>query len=329
MKRLFLVLVVLAGLVLLLLAAGAIYQTVSVRREARRFPPPGTLVDVGGRRLHLQCAGDGSPTVIFESSGLGTSTSFDGVRAELEGRTRTCAYDRMGMGWSDAGPRNISAAVLADDLEHLIDRAGLRPPFIFVPASIGGLTVELYARRHPERVAGLVFVDAADSGMAEQFAPRLGSYATALRLLCLSGPAARFGLWRLVDPLRLRRQSSDAAARTIALTYRAEPLDTVCSMLRGVETSVRELRRTPALAPDVPLIVLTHARPAGILPPGYDDAAAAFEPEWRDLQQQLARRSTRGVWRVVPDSDHLIAGSQPHAVAAAVSEMLDLVAQRQ
>ena len=82
------------------------------------------------------------------------------------------------------------------------------------------------------------------------------------------------------------------------------------------------------LAPDVPLIVLTHARPAGILPPGYDDVAAAFEPDWRDLQQRLARRSTRGVWRVVPDSDHLIAGSQPHAVAAAVSEMLDLVAQR-
>jgi len=46
------------------------------------------------------------------------------------------------------------------------------------------------------------------------------------------------------------------------------------------------------------------------------------------LQQRLARRSTRGVWRVVPDSDHLIAGSQPHAVAAAVSEMLDLVARR-
>ena len=201
-------------------------------------------------------------------------------------------------------------------------------PFVFVPASIGGLTVELYARRHRERVAGLVFVDAADSGMAEQFAPRLGSYATALRLLCLAGPAARFGLWRVVDPLRLRRQSSDAAARTIALTYRAEPLDTVCSLLRGVETSVRELRRAPPLAPDVPLIVLTHARPAGILPPGYDDVAAAFEPEWRDLQQQLARRSTRGVWRVVPDSDHLIAGSQPHAVAAAISEMLDLVARR-
>jgi len=327
MKRLLGVLRAAVGLAVLLLAGGAIYQTVSVRREARRFPAPGTLVDVGGRRLHLQCAGNGSPTVIFESSGLGNSASFDAARAELNGRARTCAYDRMGMGWSDAGPREMSAGVLTDDLEHLIDRAGLRPPFVLVPASLGGLTVELFARRHPDHVAGLIFLDAADSGMAERLLPRLGSLRMQLRLLCLAGPAARFGVWRVLDPLHLRGQPD--AARTIALTYRAEPLDTVCSMLRGVETSVRELRSAPALAPDVPLIVLTHSRPYGILPPGYDDVAAALEPEWRDVQQRLARRSTRGVWRVVPGSGHLIAGSQPQAVAAAVSEMLDLVAQRE
>jgi pimeloyl-ACP methyl ester carboxylesterase len=328
MKRLLSVFLVLAGIAVLLVAVGAIYQSVSVRREARRFPPPGTLVDVGGRRLHLHCTGDGSPIVLFESSGLGNSTSFDAVRADLAGRTRTCAYDRMGTGWSDAGPSDISAGVLADDLERVIDRAGLRPPFLLVPASIGGLTVELFARRHRDKVAGLVFVDAADSGMAEQVAPRLESLGMQLRLLCLAGPVARIGVWRVLDPLGLRHQPGDAAARTIALTYRAEPLNTVCSILRGAQASVAELRQAPPLAPDVPLIVLTHSWPFGILPPGYEDVEAAYEPEWRDLQQRLSRRSTRGVWRVVPESGHLIAGSQPHAVAAAVSEMLDRVAQR-
>ncbi len=329
MKRLLPIFFVLAVVVVLLLVAGAIYQTVSVRRETRRFPPPGALVDVGGRRLHLRCAGNGSPTVVFEPSGLGNSMSFDAVRAELDTRTRTCAYDRMGMGWSDAAPPDVSIGLLADDLDHLIDRAGLRPPFILVPASIGGLTVELYARRHPDRVAGLVFVDAGDSGMVEQLVvPRLGSSSTQVRLACLVGPAARLGVLRLLDPLRLRQESTEAAARTIALTYRAEPFDRICSMLRGAERSIRDLRSAPPLAPDVPLIVLTHGRTGGILPPGYENVEAAFEPEWRELQQRLARRSTRGVWRVVPDSGHLIAGSQPHAVAAAVLEMLDLVAER-
>src|SRR5262245_29188916 len=328
MKRILVGFGIVAGAVVLLLAAGAIYQRLSVIRDARRFPPPGTLVDVGGRRLHLQCSGGGSPTVVFEASGLGNSMSFEAVRAELGAGVHTCAYDRMGMGWSDPGPTRISAGVLADDLERLIDRAGLGPPFILVPASIGGLTSELFARRHRSEVVGLVFVDAADSGMAEQLLPRLATLGMQMRLLCLAGPAAQLGVWRLLDPLRLGGEHSDAAAQSAALTYRAEPLHTACEMLRGVEASVRELRGAPPLAPDVPLIVLTHSSAEGILPPGYEDVAASFDPEWRELQQRLARRSTRGVWRVVPRSGHLIAGSQPHAVAAAVSDVLDVVARR-
>jgi pimeloyl-ACP methyl ester carboxylesterase len=307
--------------------AGALYQTISVRREARRFPPPGTLIDVGGRRLHVICEGAGRPTVIFESSGLGNSTSSAAVRAEIRSRARTCAYDRVGMGWSDPGPRNLSAGVLADDLERLLDRAALGPPYVLVPASIGGFTSELFARRHADRVAGLVFVDAADSGMAEDAAPKLDALANQVRLLCLAGPAARLGVLRLLDPLQLRRQSSEAAAQTIALTYRAEPLDTVCSMLRGMQKSLDELQAAPPLAPDVPLVVLSHERPEGFLPAPYDAELAPLEPVWRELQQKLARRSTRGTWRVVPNSGHLIAASQPHAVAAAIVEILDLVAE--
>ena len=308
--------------------AGAMYQRISVRREARRFPPSGRLIDVGGRRLHLICEGSGRPTVIFESSGLGNSTSSEEVRADVRSRTQVCAYDRMGMGWSDPGPRDVSAGVLVDDLERLLDRAALGPPYILVPASIGGLTVELFARRHPDRVAGLVFVDAADSGLAERTLPMLRAMGMRLQALCLAGTAARFGLIRFLDPLQLRRQRDDAGARTIALTYRAEPLDTVCSMLRGLPRSGEELRAAPPLAPDVPLMVLSHDRPEGFLPPGYDSYVADLDPLWRELQQNLARRSTRGTWRVVPNSGHLIAGSQPHAVAAAIVEILDLVAER-
>src|SRR3990172_2880594 len=136
------------GILVALALTGVLYQTLSVRRWSTRFPPPGRLVDVGGRRLHLICTGEGAPTVIFESSGFGSSLGFDAVRAEVSIQTRACAYDRMEMAWSDAGDAVISAGLLADDLERLLDRARLAPPYILVPASIGGLTVELFARRH-------------------------------------------------------------------------------------------------------------------------------------------------------------------------------------
>lgn len=313
-------LLIVLGVVVGLPAIGALYQTLSVQRDASRFPPPGRLVDVGGRRLHLLCTGEGEPTVIFEGSGLESALSFEAVRAEIGSQTRVCSYDRMGMGWSDPGPGAISAGLLADDLRLLLDRAGLHPPYILVPASIGGLTAEMFARRYPEQVVGLVFVDAADSGMLERAASILTS--VEIEAACLARIAARLGVLRLIDPLRLRQQRPGTAARTIAITYRAEPMATICALLRGIRKSAQELSEAPPLAPDVPLVVLSHDKPVGLLPPGYESEAEAFEPEWRDLQQRLSRRSTRGIWRIVPNSGHLIHGSQPHAVASAVLEML-------
>ena len=130
-----------SGVLVALGLTGALYQTWSVRRDARRFPPPGRLVDVGGRRLHLICVGEGEPTVIFQPSGFGGALSSEAARAEVARQTRVCSYDVMGMGWSDPGPDEISVSLLADDLRLLVERAALRSPYILVPASIGGLTV--------------------------------------------------------------------------------------------------------------------------------------------------------------------------------------------
>jgi len=92
------------GVVAALPLAGALYQTVSVRREAARFPPPGRLADIGGRRLHVICEGAGDPAVIFESSGLGSALSFDAVRAEVSPRTKPAATTAWAWGGATPGP---------------------------------------------------------------------------------------------------------------------------------------------------------------------------------------------------------------------------------
>jgi pimeloyl-ACP methyl ester carboxylesterase len=316
--------------ILLILAAlplaGALYQALSVRSEARRFPAPGRLIHVAGageraqRRLHLICLGQGQPTVIFESSGFGDALSSRLAREEVSAYTRVCSYDRMGMGWSDPGPDVVSAGMLAEDLERLTQQSELRPPFILVPASLGGLTAELFARRHPEQVAGLIFVDAGNSAIIERFA----ALPTRMQVFsaCLVKTAARFGILRLIDPFNLRKQPSDTAAQTIARLYRAEPMATLCAVVRGAPTTMQELTATPPLAPDVPLVVLVHERPDGLFPPGFSDETQMVEKEWLGLQQHFAQSSRRGTWRVVPGSDHLIGNSQPHAVAGAILEML-------
>ena len=87
---------------LVLAVVGAIYQAIATWRAERAHPPPGKMVDVGNHnRLHINCVGQGSPTVVLDAA-LGTmSASWVRVQREVSGTTRVCAYDRAGMGWSE------------------------------------------------------------------------------------------------------------------------------------------------------------------------------------------------------------------------------------
>src|SRR5437588_4166775 len=91
---------VLLGVLALLAIAGATYERIATARDRSEFPPPGKLVDIGGRRLHINCTGQGSPAVILDA-GLGEhSLYWFLVQPEVAKFTRVCSYDRAGLGWS-------------------------------------------------------------------------------------------------------------------------------------------------------------------------------------------------------------------------------------
>ena len=301
--------------------AGLIYEAYADARDAREFPPPGILVDVGGRRLHLICIGEGEPIVLFESSGWGSALSSPAVRERVATRTRVCSYDRPGTGWSDAGQGVASVASLARDLAVLQDRAKLRAPFVIVAASIGGLTAEMFAREFPERVAGLVFVDAASSLSLPLLASRSGTVTAAA---CTASTLAHFGLVRLLDPLNIGEDSEDAR-RAAAIAYNTRAWGQTCAMARGLSASQQEFDRAAPLPDDIPLIVLSASSATDLLPSRLERfvSAETLSAGMRGTHQQLAKRSTRGTWQMVPASTHLIGNSQPDAVADAVLQLLD------
>jgi pimeloyl-ACP methyl ester carboxylesterase len=171
-------------------------------------------------------------------------------------------------------------------------------------------------------------LDAANSDVANRKTELITR--TNIALLCSPKWAARFGLLRLADPFRLRGQSPAAeASRSIAQLYTVERMTSVCAMAHGLRASLAEMNAAPALRSDLPLTVLTAGSSEGLIPPGLSwlrGEADAFRSDWRQTQQQFAERSTHGTWRVVEDSGHLIAGSQPHIAAEAV---LELLARRQ
>jgi pimeloyl-ACP methyl ester carboxylesterase len=128
-----------------------------------RLPPPyvarGTVVDIGGRSLYLDCRGAGSPTVVLES-GMGDGAgAWAAVQDELAASTRTCAYDRAGRGSSDPRGRHTLADAAAD-LRTLLEAAGEAGPFVVVGHSLGGDHVRLFADRYRDETVALVLVDA-------------------------------------------------------------------------------------------------------------------------------------------------------------------------
>lgn len=130
-------------------------------RNLAEFParPPGKLVDVGGRRLHINCTGKGTPTVVMEAGAGDFSFDWSLVQPLIARFTRVCTYDRAGYAWSDAGPMPRSMQQIVMELHTGLRKLGVKFPYLLVGHSLGGLIVRVYASQYPTEVAGMVLID--------------------------------------------------------------------------------------------------------------------------------------------------------------------------
>lgn len=295
--------------------AGVFYEVYADAKAGRDYPPPGMFVDVGGRRLHVVCAGEGTPAIVFEPSGFGAgSVALREVRDRLSRYTQVCGYDRAGTGWSDPGPDAMSSGALARDLAVLQDRLGLPAPIIVVASSIGGLTAEMFARQFPERVGGLVFLDAAHSRSLRDLEPRIGRARAAATAASI---AAHLGLVRLLDPFRIPVDAEEGR-RSSAMTYGARAMSGARAVVAGLPRSLEEFAEAPPLPPDIAMVVLSAEDDDPVGVPWITRWIGAGDPNRIASHKLLASSSSHGVWQQVPESDHLIGTSHPEAVIDAV-----------
>lgn len=148
----------------LLLIATTILHLVLSLRERKTLPPPGELIDLDGYQVHLWVKGSGNTTVILDHSLGGIEGYFliDAIAAQ----TKVCIYDRPGYGWSDSSPKTRCSESIVKELDLLLTRAGVAPPYILVGDSFGSYNMRLYAHRYPEKVQGMILTDGLhESGM--------------------------------------------------------------------------------------------------------------------------------------------------------------------
>jgi len=182
-----------------LLSAGFLYQRLGARRDRALYAADGRWIDIGQQcRLYMLEKGEGVPTVLFESGIAATHLNWREVQCAVAGFARTVSYDRAGLGWSSPANTPRTPANIAIELHAMLRLAGIKPPYILVGHSFGGLVMRRFALLYPDEVAGVVLVDPM---RPEEWPPldsaKQATLDRARRLSACAVPIARFGLARL------------------------------------------------------------------------------------------------------------------------------------
>lgn len=299
------------GLLGIVAAAGAAYEGIAGAGDAAAYPLAGRLVDIGGYSLHLDCRGEGSPTVLMDAGLGGSSLDWSLVQPELARRTQVCTYDRAGMGWSETGPGPRAPSRLAEELHVLLENARVPGPYVLVGHSLAGKNVRMFAAAHPSDVAGMVLVDARSETVdatadMEGFAAALEGQAVGYSL------ARRFGIARLFGAAVIDLPLVPAALATQMAVLQTGPSAIATTTLEGLSRTADDRALAASDLASIPLTVIAAGQNMN-------------HADWAAAQHSMAELSTNGQLIIAEGSGHAVHLERPALVIEAVRHQIEAI----
>jgi pimeloyl-ACP methyl ester carboxylesterase len=307
--------IILSPLLLLAVVAGgsSSFNAIKLYHVRAINPPPGILYTVDGRKMHLNCTGNGSPTIVLESGSGGDALVWGGIQPALSKTTRVCSYDRAGLGWSEprSGPRDADHIV--HELHELLLQAKVSGPFVLMGHSVGGIYIRDYIKHYPSEVVGIVFVDGSTPSASTHDALN-----RPLIMTMMSRPIFILGIPRLLGICSKPKPGFDA--RTGVL-QREDLCHTeygpVLSELEGRDGSDQQTAATGPYG-SLPILILSH-----------DPAQKQWDKQlgngWNQAQDELKRLSVRS-WRIIcENSGHYIQFDRPDLIEIEVPRFVEQI----
>jgi pimeloyl-ACP methyl ester carboxylesterase len=321
-------------------APGAARPQARVSEEITPYVKPQLVVPIEeGRTINLVCMGHGSPTVVLTPGLGGWSWVWYRIQGPLSRRTRVCAWDPAGHGFSSPSPEPQDSIHETEDLEKALKAAHLDESYVMVAHSAGAYAAIRFADQHRGAVAGMVLLDPAipdQDAVRERVAPKFAEFgngaprAEAMRLRRCAGEL-QSGVLKRGTPAYDECTAPSLLLSNSALTEALAPLNadparllTQASAIENVSNSGREVINAQRRYDDMPLIVLTsgsHPMPPQVPAEVREDAALFFRA-LASGQQAYAELSTRGHNQVVSNSGHFIQIDYPEVVLMAVKRVL-------
>ncbi len=321
---------------------------------------PQTLVPIGGgRTINLVCLGHRSPTVVLSPPAAGWSEAWWKVQRPLARRTRVCAWDPAGYGFSSPSPQPQDVVHTTNDLWRALQRGGITGPYVMVAASLGAYDALRFTDLYRQSVAGMVLVDPTnpdEDAIDERVEPKIAAVVVAVEgriakqlrkcAAAMQGGTLKRGMpqfERCTAERDFPPAFSGLKARLTRLNAEPARLLTETSAWESLPEDSREAINAKRHYGNMPLIVLTAGRDASIAlsarTPGAGtpaqiaelrrENARFFRDFWVPGHDAYAALSTRGRNQLVPDSGHNIPIEKPAAVISAVNAVLDEIGSRQ
>jgi pimeloyl-ACP methyl ester carboxylesterase len=234
----------------------------------------------------LECLGPRTarPTVILEAGAFGGAADWSLVAEKLAARQRVCAYDRDGMGLATLHDLDRSPVAIATRLETLVAREVGQAPVILAGHSNGGLYAEAFARLWPERVAGLVLVDAVGTDV-EDHPLALADLERERRISDVTPFARAVGLTRLVPLIDDISPAAEAVARRRRAWTGRTSIQAGRLEERAFLAGFPAVDALPPLRPTIPIAVIVASRTPDL----------PLDRDWREAQVAPAARACRAV----------------------------------
>lgn len=257
-------------------------------------PAQEQMIDVGGHKLYFRSRGVGEPVVILESGAGGTTGTLHWLEQEIATFTRVCSYDRAGLGRSElasppSGYRNSIA-----ELHTLLEKAGVKGPYVLVGHSIGGILIREFTQAYPDEVAGLVFIDSSHPYQMEHFPKMMKFQSRLVTLLFKVPPVAKFLMRKLMgkELLNLPPEIQDEMANNY---YSDKNFKGLKSEYEDVDAYfVRSQRLNLGSLGDRPIAVFSATEPK-----------AKYMNAWHKLQGEIAALSTNSAHKLVAGATHI------------------------